>query len=134
MFLMKRFPRVVLDEILGLEDDDELLIGRFFGGWARNDDDLSRPPVEMDEAEIIGWMRDDPQMRAERLAPFIPYFVVDAPSGELRWSPIAVALIETAPDLVPVVDALTHRFSIGSGSGPWSLRLVRRRPLLAALS
>jgi hypothetical protein len=130
--LMKQFPRIVLDRVVANEEDEHI-VGRFFGGWARNDDDLSQRAVELDDREILEWMREDPQDRAIRLAPHVPYYDMDEASGELRWSGLASGLISSAPDPVPVLDELEHRFSVGSGSGPWSLRLVRRRPLLEAL-
>jgi hypothetical protein len=127
--IMKAQPRTVLDEIVGSTAND-YLVGRFFGGYVRDDDDLNEEKLALDEQTALEWVREDPSTRAPRLAKFVKY---SAPtdSGAFTWSPIARSLMAATPTLLPVLQAFAARFWSGGGSGPISARFVRRRPLVA---
>src|SRR3546814_15915044 len=79
-------------------------------------------------ATLLEWAAHDPQARALKAAHVVRYMVKDGDSGELRWSALALALIDIAADPGPVLRAFEHRFFTGPGWGPFSLRFVRRRP------
>lgn len=131
--LMKSFPRVVLDEIIA-HDVRRGLAARFFGGRVRNDDDdIDQSKITFDEAVALEWALEAPADRAPMLAELIPYSRKDEKSGLLEWSSFALALIDAAPDPLPVLANFEQRFFTGSGSGPFSARFVRRRPLVAAM-
>jgi len=51
----------------------------------------------------------------------------------LRWSGLALALVRLAPDPAAMLRAFEQRFFTGAGWGAFSLRFVRRRPLVAAM-
>lgn len=130
--LMKSFPRIVLDEIVA-HDVHRGLTARFFGGHVRNDDDVDQAKIKFDEAVALEWVREAPADRAPMLAELVPYSRKDEESGLLEWSSFALMLIDATPDPVPVLENFGRRFFTGSGSGPFSARFVRRRPLVAAM-
>jgi hypothetical protein len=130
--LMRLHPRVVLEEIVA-RTDNERLIGRFFGDWRRNDDDFEPNEVTIDTEALFDWVREAPAERAVKLAYFIPYSTKHADGSSLDWSTMATELLALSPDPVSVLRTYEHRFFTGGGSGPLSLRFVRRRPLVAAM-
>lgn len=130
--LMKSFPRIVLDEIVG-QDARRGFMARFFGGHVRNDNDTSEAKIGFDEAVALQWVSEAPETRAPLLAELVPYTRKGVESDVLEWSPFALALIEAAADPLPVLRNFERRFFTGSGSGPFSARFVRRRPLVAAM-
>jgi hypothetical protein len=119
----------VLDEILGTDTND-YLVGRFFGGFLRDDDDLIEAKRTFNEEVALEWVAEDPAARAPRLAKFVPY-ALPTESGAFTWSPLARKLMALAPDPVAVLKAFGSRFWSGGGSGPISNRFIRRRPLVA---
>ncbi|HUE79128.1 MAG TPA: hypothetical protein VMN38_05810 [Sphingomicrobium sp.] len=129
--IMTRYPLIVYDEIVE-KSANEHLIGRFFGELADDDDEKMLEP-EAGVATLLEWVAQDPQARALKVAHVVRYFVKDGENGELRWSALALALIDSATDPGPVLRAFEHRFFTGAGWGPFSLRFVRRRPLVAAM-
>lgn len=131
--VMKRHPRAVLDEIVD-KTDDEYLVGQFFGGWSRNDEDFDAAASGLDYATMLAWVGEDPAGRAVKLAYFIPYAEREPETGTLRWTQIARNLVDIAPDPVAVLQLFEQRFFTGSGSGSFALRFVRRRPLVAAFT
>lgn len=130
--LMKSFPRIVLDEIVG-HDARRGLMARFFGGHVRNDNDTNQVKIGFDETVALEWVSEAPETRALLLAELVPYTRKGKESDVLEWSPFALALIDAAPDPLPVLRNFEQRFFTGSGSGPFSARFVRRRPLVAAM-
>jgi hypothetical protein len=131
--LMNRFPAIVLDEIVGQEADNHL-VEQFFGGWNADDDDRDGSGDKLDDEALLAWVAEAPETRSVRVAELVPYFVKDATNDTLRWTPIALSLVDTSPDPAEVLRSFERRFSSGAGWGPFSLRYVRRRPLIAALA
>jgi hypothetical protein len=127
--IMAAHPRAVLDEIVGAPTNN-YLVGRFFGGYVRDDDDLIELKIAFDEQVALDWVSEDPATRAPRLAQFVPY-AVPTESGAFTWGPFARALLALAPEPIAVLDAFASRFWSGGGSGPISSRYIRRRPLIA---
>jgi hypothetical protein len=75
----------------------------------------------------------DAQARALKVAHLVRYTVKDEDSGELRWSALALALVRLVPEPAVVLRAFEQRFFTGAGWGPFSLRFVRRRSLVATM-
>jgi hypothetical protein len=128
--IMEAHPRAVLDAIVGTDAHD-YLVGRFFGGYVRDDDDLIEAKLPLNEEVALAWVKENPGDRAPRLARFVPYAVATE-AGAFDWGPFARKLIDLAPDPVSVLNAFSSRFWSGGGSGPIASRFVRRRPLAAA--
>jgi hypothetical protein len=128
--IRQRYPLIVYKEIVEKSTSDEL-IERFFGDLADQDDDKANEPEE-GVADLLKWVQQNPQARALKVAHVVRYTVKGA-DDQLRWSAVALALVDLAPDPVPLLRAFENRFWSGAGWGPFSLRFVRRRPLLAAM-
>jgi hypothetical protein len=129
--VMRRFPRVVLEEIVGKSSND-YLIERFFGDHS-DDDDTGQTEAEIAQDAVLAWVAEDPQGRAVKVAHVVRYAVTDGQSKMKAWSPIALEIIALAPDPAAVLRAFENRFFTGAGWGPMSLRFVRRRPLVEAM-
>lgn len=129
--IMKLYPAIVFEEIIGKSDNDHL-VERFLGPLADQDDDHAAEP-EGDVQALLDWIAEDPQPRAERVAHVVRYTVKDAVTGELLWSALALSIIALAPNPIPVLQAFERRFFSGAGWGPFVLRFVRRRPLVTAM-
>jgi len=80
------------------------------------------------------WAREDPTERAVKLANFIPYTTKHADGSGLDWSSMALELLALSSDKVAVLRTYENRFLSGAGWGSFSLRFVRRRPLVAAMA
>jgi hypothetical protein len=131
--LMQLHPKVVLDEIVlwAKSENRRDLAQVFFGGWLIDADDRNgRELVQFELEAIKSWIASDAQPRAERLAGLVPYMQPGQDSSALTWTPVARLLIEAAADPLPVLRALEDRFSVGSGSGSFASRYIRRRPLV----
>jgi hypothetical protein len=127
--LAKLHPRVVVEEIVAQPVSDDL-IKRFFGGVLRDDSDREAN-THIDSGVLLDWVREDPAERAPRIARFIPYAAQNE-EGSLNWSPLALELIDAAPDRAAVLEAFEQRFWTGAGWGSFSSRFVRRKPLVRA--
>lgn len=122
-----------MDEIVA-KSDNERLIGRFFGDWRRNDEEFEPSEISMRTDVLFDWVREDPAERTVKLAYFIPYSTKHADGSSLDWSALALELLALSPDPIAVLLTYESRFFTGGGSGPLSLRFVRRRPLVAAMA
>ena len=133
--LMERYPLVALNEIVlrGDSGGGLDLAEMFFGGFVRNDIDGSRDQPKLDTELLMSWVAHDPGPRAKRLASLVPYCEPAGDDGQLAWTVIANRLIMISPDPVAVVDEFADRFYSGVSSGPFSLRFVRRKPLVEGL-
>lgn len=131
--LMERFPEIVLDEVIGREADDDFA-EQFFDGQAVDDEDRAGTGDTDAQQQILRWVGKDSPKRAPLIARYIPYFIKDAATETLRWSPIALALVEVAPEPATVLETFERRFFSGVGWGPFSLRFVRRRSMVAAFA
>ncbi len=120
--VMRRYPRIVLDEIVG-RTEDEYLVGQFFGGWSRNDEDFDAAALGLDYVTLMQWVGEDPATRAVKLAYFVPYAERQPENSTLTWTKIARDLIAVAPDPIPVLQMLEQRFFSGGGSGSFRCAL-----------
>lgn len=129
--VMRRFPRVVLEEIVGKSSNDYLI--ECYLGDRSDDDDTGQTEAEIAQEAVLAWVAEDPQARAVKIAHVVRYTVNDSQTDMKAWSPIALAIIALAPDPAAVLRAFENRFFTGAGWGPVSLRFVRRRPLVEAM-
>ena len=105
----------------------------FFGGFVRNDVDGSNNQPKLDTEVLMSWVAHDPVPRAKRLASLVAYCETIRDDGELAWTAITNRLIMASPDPVMVLEEFADRFYSGVSSGPFSLRFVRRKPLVEGL-
>ncbi len=131
--LAELHPIVVLDVALG-SDEDERVLAHWVFGYTDNDQDRDgRPSINENTRALIEWANENPEVRAVRLARYVRYTHQDD-HGVLSWSSIANELINLPEVRIAVLDKFYWRFGVGTSSGPWHLRLVRRRPLLESLT
>lgn len=131
-FITKRHPEAVLDAII-LGKAPDPIVEAFLFGNARHKDDEEKSQISIGDDFLIKWAKEDPAIRAPRLARFIPYSRPASDTGSLSWSPLALDLIAAAPCPVEILRAFEFRFGLGAGWGPFSARFVRCRPLVAAM-
>lgn len=131
-FLMQRFARVVLDEIVGKQvgRNGRNLAATAFGGSVASDIDGSTPATKFDSDIILAWVTEDPGARTDQLARLIPYADAASEGAQLTWTRMARGLIDAAPDPQPVLERFEERFFTGVSSGPFSSRFVRRKPMV----
>ena len=133
-FLMRDYPRIVLDEIVA-EGVADYVIEPFLGGVRLNADSEKYEDSEVeelisrfDERIVLDWIREDPTGRAARVAKFIPYARRNRNGSSLAWSDFALQIIAASPDPLPVLSAFELRIL-----DRWGSDLVARRSLIAAL-
>lgn len=129
--LVSKHLEISLDEFLGATDDEFILDGVFSREFA-DDLQLGGNATYLNEAIVLRWISANPQVRAERIAGVIPYAMPQADRG-LTWDPLALAVVDAAPNRVPVLQSFERRFYSGTSSGPFYLRFVRQLPLIDAL-
>jgi hypothetical protein len=125
--------RAVLDAVLGSDSTANFLGEELFG---RADDDPEKNlgfSIADNKDALIDWVKEEPCVRAVRVARFVRYFQEDS-QGQVSWTPLARALFDLPCVGPKVLNEFHSRFSVGSGWGPWSSRFVRRRPLLSELT
>jgi hypothetical protein len=93
------------------------------------DDD--RPIAAAPEATLKAWVDIDPLVRAPRLARHIAYFRVDGEA--MRWTPMALWLLEHSGAEARVAETLERRFHEGTWSGSAASRYERRMGLVDVL-
>ncbi len=126
-------PIVALDVAFG-SDEDERVLARWVFGYTDNDEDSdSHPSINENTHALVEWTNENPEVRAVSLARHVRY-THQNDHGVLSWSPIANELISLPQVRIAVLDVFYRRFHVGSATGPWHLRYVRRRSLLESLS
>jgi hypothetical protein len=128
----KLHPRVVLETILENDETTDLLAERLFGD-TDGDEPNNGYQSSINDEVLIAWIKEDPDPRAIRAARVIRYCQEDG-KGSISWTPIAEHLMCLPNIGLEVSEGFYSRFHVGSGWGPWSNIVARRRPLLVALT
>ena len=121
-------PLILLDELLG---DPRVNARRIFLG----DRDLNQPafldviPPDM----LVEWAQRNPEVRFERLASAIAPFQNTSSSPGIVWSPLALRLLDIAPDRVAVLNNYSKALHPMSWGGSLADILEQRRALPQAL-
>jgi hypothetical protein len=117
-------PMIALDEFFGdpPENTRNLLIG---------DLDFDRGnPLEVVPAEsLIAWAQIDPQVRFPRLASAITPFTKSDDKTDLVWAPIALRVLNAAPDRAAILAEFALQFQPSGWSGSLADILESRRAL-----
>lgn len=122
--LFRAQPVIALDEFLGNPTDDE------GGSRLTNFDFNGRSPLEMVPQEsLIAWAQVDPVIRFPRLASAIVPFTKREGEAELSWTPLAIRLLDSAPDRLAVLSTFGSHLYPHSGSGSLAQELENRRVL-----
>lgn len=121
-------PLITLDEFLG----DRPFNTRYnpmmaFGSGRWNP--LDEVPTDV----LVDWANVDPKTRFPLLASAITPLTKDDDKSEPVWSPMAMQILNLAPDRVAVLDGLSSHISPSGGWGSHADELERRRALLRVL-
>lgn len=122
--LFKRHPHVALTAFINGEADTVARRLR----WENLADDaqvLAVVPMET----LLDWAQEEPQKRFPALAAIVPLFQDDSQA----LSPLAIAILEAAPDKEVILEAFNPKEQCG-GSGRLSGSLERRARTLQALT
>ncbi len=125
-------PNLVLEIAFSDEMTAKRAGSRFFGRTDDDDPAGQRASINNQDLLILDWVLEDPSQRALWIARCVQYWETDD-EGLFRWTPIAKGLIEIETVSEIVLEEFYHRFDIGSGTGPWWNRIMRRRILIEDL-
>jgi hypothetical protein len=105
-------PAIALDELVGSQQGQGT---RFWMLDFRSRNPLMQAPVE----SVVAWAQANPKVRFPLLAPIITPFEENKDRTELNWVPMALRILDLAPDKGPVLDAFRGhiRRSVWAGSG-----------------
>jgi hypothetical protein len=117
-------PEVALDELVG--DAHESIHA---GGYS----DRKTPLDTLDPSVLIGWARREPSTRFARVAAGITLFKKNKEEGHLAWTPLALQILDLAPDPSPVLAGFRSRLTPRSWSGSLVDLLEARRDLTRPL-
>ncbi|MDF7773777.1 hypothetical protein P1X14_00835 [Sphingomonas sp. AOB5] len=117
--LTRRYPEIVLEEILAKDAREDVL--RIF---------FSQEVLA--EKVVLRWLEADAPVRSLLLAKVVPMTAHDAYAGEVRWSTLATACVAAAPQPERVLRIFRQR--VFSGSGNLTARLIEFRMLVASLT
>jgi len=122
--LFRAQPVIALDEFLGdsIENTNNLFISDF-------DFDRGNPLEVVPAESLIAWAQLDPQVRFPRLASAITPFTKSGDKTDLAWTPIALRVLDSAPDRAAVLAAFSSHFQPSSWSGSLADILEGRRVL-----
>jgi len=120
-------PLVFLDEFLGNSD-------AYIPNISINDLDSKNDPVSNIEIDIIlKWCNADPIVRYPLVAGSISPYRHNSDETKLEWTPIAMSIINNAPDSYTVLNELRRCFRPISWSGSRSDTMKKRLSLIADL-
>lgn len=138
--LSEKFPIEVLNGLVARASEN-FQVSELFE-WRR----LAKlkPASKMNPDVLLAWVAEEPEARSLAAAHVIPIWekadgevqsvgINDDYSGGVRWTEIALRLIEIAPDRPALMDILIDRFSPMSWSGSRATIMESRIPLFEAL-
>ena len=128
--IFKKFPRYALDRVCVSGADGKFKKVRVVTGdlsFGRHEESaLSLIPKNV----FVDWCNEDPELRYPFAAEVCQLYEKTKPNNEPRTlSEVAIALINTAPDLKVVLGKIVSRFAPSSWSGSYSSVLEARLPM-----
>lgn len=125
-----RWPRVVLDELIGSPtSDDWPFVAAHLGKSLRGGKFIS----EIDEGVLVDWCNEEPEMRFERAAALVDPICRTDKTSPLSWAPQAMALVRNAPEPRKVLNAYASNFRPMCWSGSLASILASKRVVVQAL-
>lgn len=125
-------PKVALDVFFGdapKSQDSDLEIDSFESTSERRKNALDAVPME----DIIRWCDENPSQRYARMSKAVTYLAISEVDGAVEWAPIAIKMLQRAPDPMIVFESFVERFSPSSWSGSRAAIIEARLPLLDRL-
>jgi hypothetical protein len=129
--LLNVAPKAALDALCGGDDSD-------LGGELSEIEDVLRIKsklfVAIGEDALLAWCDEKPPSRYPAFAGSVPISIPDADSKEYEWSPIALRLLEKAPDRIEVVRRFVTQIASEGGWGSRATNIEAKAKLLDKLS
>jgi hypothetical protein len=129
--LFKLQPRVALDAFFPsspVADELELDVDDFKGVGDRTSSSLDEVPTSV----LLDWCDEAPEQRYPAIAKVVSYFT-QKEKVPLEWSPIALTILDRAPDPAAILQTFVGRFSPRSWSGSRAEIVEARAGLLDQL-
>lgn len=121
-------PQVALDILLGkVEEDGDTRLS------FRSDEDHQSPVNKAPPETLLAWADREPRDRYPKLAEVVPLFEPAGDEDILSLSPLAMQLIEKAPDRSAVLEVFGGRYIFGGGAGSFADVMARKLPPLQQL-
>ena len=123
-------PRIFLDEFLGREDMEEYHRDRLFS----DEPDIHKNPMgQISDDAVIAWCEEESESRYSIVASAVEGFEKTSEAGKYEWRPIVNAILDRAPDVGKVLEALGRSLRPSSWSGSLANILEERSVLLRDL-
>jgi hypothetical protein len=130
--LLKVQTAVVLDELIA--GDENALEAALAALDLSDDDDHRKNPLdEAPDEAILAWCAVDPAKRFPFVARIVSIFSAGGENAALEWRPLAVSLLNAAPDMADVLRQFMARFRPTSWSGSRAAIMEARLALLDRL-
>ena len=126
--LARNQPLIFLDEFI---DNEEIDYARIF--LYNNDHDERNPLSKIEDDKIISWCQTDPSKRYPQVAASIAAYRLSEIETKLEWTPLALNIIDKAPDIFAVLNGFKRSFRPMIWNGYRSDVLQERLPLLIDL-
>ena len=129
--LLNVAPKAALDALCGGDDSD-------LEGELSDLEDVLRIKSKLfaaiGEDALLAWCDEKPASRYPAFAGSVPISIPDADSKEYEWSPIALRLLEKAPDRTEVVRRFVTQIASEGGWGSRATNIEAKAKLLDKLS
>lgn len=128
--IAKLHPKNFLDEFLGREDIEKYKHDRLF----YDELDIHENPMsQIIDDVVIAWCEEEPESRYSNVVSAVKGFEKHSESGKYKWRPILYTILDRAPDLEKVLEALGRSLRPSSWSGSLANILDERSVLLRDL-
>lgn len=129
--IARKQPQIFLDTFLGRDEVSGYQITKVFI------DDLDHPRYDplsqISDTVLIEWCEIDPIYRYPIMAAAIVTYRLSGHDDHLEWTPLSLTIIDNAPDVITVLNALKKTFRPMSWTGSRADIIQKRLILLSSL-
>jgi len=123
-------PIAFLDGFFGDNEDPDF---RLLTGFGDNIDREPNPLSHIDDDIIFDWCEKNPSVRYPIMAASIGAYRHGECDNQLEWEPLALTIIDNAPDVIAVLSIFKRKFRPSSWSGSRADIMEKRLILFAQL-
>ena len=128
--IAKLQPKIFLDEFLGREDVEEYQLHRLLSGYFERGEN---PMSQISDDTVIAWCEEEPKSRYSIVVSTVNGFEKPNETGKYEWRPVITTILDRAPDLEKVFEALGQSLRPSFWSGSLANILEERSVLLRDL-
>ena len=128
--IAKLQPKIFLDEFLGREDVEEYQLHRLFSDHFER---RENPMSQISDDAVIAWCEEEPKSRYSIVVSTVNGFEKPNETGKYEWRPVITTILDRAPDLEKVFEALGRSLRPSFWSGSLANILEERSVLLRDL-